>query len=302
MKAIIISLNGVIDTHFYLNNFKLNEENFITKKTSFAAGKGTNVARFLRLLSVPCELFVLIGEENKEKYKELLQKDEINAMLFSCCGKTRENISIHSTNTLETRLCEDSFVADEDTCKKLFDEALSKTLVGDVVVFCGRFPKGIPNDFIVSSLLRFKNKNAKLVLDSASFSVDDYSKLKPFLIKPNEAELKKFGDMEKSAIKALLSCNIENIAYSQGERGIELYHGDEIIRAKAPQIKALSTVGAGDSSIAGFVCGIYKNLNKSQMLQLAVACGSANCLTPGGIIPSLDDIINCFGETSVSES
>ncbi len=302
MKAIVISLNGVIDTHLYLHNFKLNEENFITAKNSFAAGKGTNVARFLRLLSVPFELFVLIGEENGEKYKELLKKDKMDATIFQCKGKTRENISIHSSNTLETRLCEDSFVADEVSCEKLFNEALNKTSFGDVVVFCGRFPKGVSDDFISSSLLRFKGKNAKLVLDSASFSIKDYSTLKPFLIKPNEDELKKYGDTKKSAIKNLLRCDIENIAYSQGKRGIELYQGDKITTAKAPQIKALSTVGAGDSSIAGFICSIYKNLDKSQMLRLAVACGSANCLTPGGILPSHEDIVNCFEATSVFEA
>jgi fructose-1-phosphate kinase PfkB-like protein len=87
MKAIIISLNCVIDTHIYIKNFKCNEENRIIKKTAFAAGKGTNIAKVLDVLSVPYELFLLLGKENEKLYNSLLSEYNIQSNQFFCEGK-----------------------------------------------------------------------------------------------------------------------------------------------------------------------------------------------------------------------
>jgi 1-phosphofructokinase family hexose kinase len=290
MKAIIISLNCVIDTHIYIKNFKCNEENRIINKTAFAAGKGTNIAKVLDVLSVPYELFLLLGKENEKLYNSLLSEYNIQSNQFFCNGKTRENISIHSENISETRFCEDGFFANDEICNKLIEEAFDKTSNGDIVVLSGRLPKGISKNKLITKLEKFKEKKVKFIIDSASFTIDDYKLLSPFLIKPNEDEIKLYGSEISQSVDNLLKNGVENVAFSKGKKGITLFNDKHVITAIPPEIKVLSTVGAGDSSVAGFIFGIIKGESLFDCLKTAVSCGSATCMTDGGLLPTLFDI------------
>ncbi len=300
MKAIIISLNSTIDTHFYIKNFECNKENFVEKRVDFAGGKGINTAKVLNVLSVPYRLFVLLGKENSEYFSKLLEKENIQTTKFYCDGKTRENISIHAQNISETRLCENSFFATDTSCSSVFESAFNDTENGDIVIFSGRIPKGVSKENILNLLIEFKQKNVKLIIDSASFSLEDYYLLKPFLIKPNEDEIAHFGSTTDNSIENLLKSGVDNIAFSKGKNGIFLFNENEIKSAVPPKISALSTVGAGDSSIAGFVSGLINSNKMDYALRLAVTCGTANCLTEGGVPPLKIDIENIFDKVKVS--
>ena len=87
---------------------------------------------------------------------------------------------------------------------------------------------------------------------------------------------------------------INNIAVSQGEKGIELHSKDSVMISVPQKIIPLSTVGAGDSSIAGFVCGLVNGFSMEKTLKLAVSCGTANCLSLGGATPTKENIKLCF--------
>lgn len=283
-----------------MKNFECNKENFVKKRVSLAGGKGINTAKVLNVLSVPYRLFLLLGKENSEYFSKLLEKENIETTKFFCHGKTRENISIHGENISETRLCENSFFATDTSCSNVFESALNDTENGDIVIFSGRIPKGVSKENILNLLVKLKQKNAKLIIDSASFSLEDYSTLKPFLIKPNEDEIRLFGSTIANSIENLLKIGVDNIAFSKGKEGIFLFNEQEIKCAVPPEISAVSTVGAGDSSIAGFVSGLINSNNIDDTLRLAVACGTANCLTEGGVSPLKNDIENIFDKVIVN--
>lgn len=292
MKAIIISLNCVIDTHLYLDKFLWNKENFVIEKNVFAAGKGTNVAKTLNALSIPFELFILLGSDNQHLYNTLLEKEGIKAYQITCKGKTRENISIHAKNISETRFCEDTFMATSQSCVKLLDEAYKKAENNDLIVLSGKFPKGVLKEDIIDKLESFKNKNVKFILDSTSFTLQDYKRLKPYLIKPNEDEIKLYGETELDSIMNLRNNGVKNVAFSKGENGITFYRENEIISAIPCRVIPVSTSGAGDSSIAGFVYGIINKMDFEESVKFAVSCGTASCLTKGGFPPRYEDIKN----------
>jgi fructose-1-phosphate kinase PfkB-like protein len=77
---------------------------------------------------------------------------------------------------------------------------------------------------------------------------------------------------------------------SLGEQGALLIHNGNTIIATPPSIKALSTIGAGDSSIAGFLCATYQNLSATERIATAVSFGSAACMTEGTHPPRAEDV------------
>jgi 1-phosphofructokinase len=155
-------------------------------------------------------------------------------------------------------------------------------------------PNGIKKDRIVQKLNELKSKKIRFVIDSASFSFEDYKVLSPLLVKPNETEIKAYGKSVEEAVCRLLRCGIEYIAYSKCENGIELYNRNNKFIAKPPQIIPLSTVGAGDSAVAGFIYGLMKNLDIKETLKYAVSFGTANCMSAGGNPPSKFDVKELF--------
>ncbi|MBE6647984.1 MAG: hypothetical protein E7614_00505 [Ruminococcaceae bacterium] len=299
MKCIIISLNSVIDKHYYTEEFNINAENFVSRQTVFAAGKGVNVAKALNEFSVPYKLVCLLGKENSSYFDSLLKDIGLSADIVLSAGKTRENISIHAKNISETRICTNEFYATNEDCINTLSRAYEHTDCEDIVVLSGRFPEKISKSEIVGFLKKFKEKKVKLILDSVSFNSDDFEILKPFLVKPNEFEIKAFGETEKSGIEKLLSCGVEYVALSKGSKGIELYSRGERAKCTPPDIIPLSTVGAGDSSVAGFVYAFLNQMNPFEALRYAVSFGTASCLSEGGISPQKNDIEFCLKCSSV---
>ncbi len=298
MKSIIISLSSVIDTHLYFESFELDRENFVKESRSYAAGKGVNVAKAMKVLKAPFKLITLLGEENRNIFDNFLCSENIQCISHYCKGKTRENFSIHCESTTETRICSDNFYASTEDCIEVLKKAFQVTNNGDIVIVSGRFPKNVCKDEIISCIQLFNTKDVFLIIDSASVDLADLTILKPYLIKPNEEEIKIYGCNEQESIDNLLKAGVCNIAFSKGKNGITLYNGIRNVSVTPPCIYPLSSVGAGDCAVAGFAYAILKNMSMNDSVTFAVSCGTASCLTEGGIAPRYEDIFDIFKNIS----
>ena len=94
---------------------------------------------------------------------------------------------------------------------------------------------------------------------------------------------------------------IANTMVSLGEQGAILLTAGKAYIANCPQIQAVSTIGAGDSTIAGFIAATYRGETDAKCLQTAVAYGTAACLTPGTLPPRPEDLEKIFAQVQVKE-
>ena len=65
--------------------------------------------------------------------------------------------------------------------------------------------------------------------------------------------------------------NIENIVVSLGEQGVIWLNQGKILRAVPPKMNVISTVGAGDTFVAGFCWGVMQDMSKHDLLRFATA-------------------------------
>lgn len=297
MKIITLTLNPAFDTHCYIEDFKPYFENLARVTSTDACGKGVNISRTLNVGGVENTAFLLLGEDNADVFKKRLADDGINFSEITVKGKIRENITVHTSGKNETRI---SFEGFECTGKILYgvEKMLGENLTDTVVTFTGRAALGISTDELKVFLLNLKGKGASLVIDSRSFNTaSDLTAVKPWLIKPNEEEISMYTDTKvvdaESALKAakeIYEKGIENVMISLGARGAVLYCDEGGFHCPAPKIEAISTIGAGDSSIAGFIAATKLGLSKKEALKYAVCYGSAACLTEGTRPPRREDI------------
>lgn len=306
MNVITLTLNPAYDVHCHTPSFKPFHENHCTVTDREAGGKGVNISRALSVNGVESLAFVVLGEENGDGFRRGLLSDGLTLKEITVPGRIRENITLHCDDSDETRISFAGFEADSSLLDNAEKAISSEIKPGTIVTFTGSTPKGISMDSVKSFLRRLSSKGAKIVIDSRSFTLDDLVEMKPWLIKPNQEEISSYLDCTvesfedvASAAQQLCEQGIENVMVSLGAQGALLACSEGIFVARPPKIQALSTIGAGDSSIAGFVSVAEKSAE--ERLRTAVSFGSAACLTPGTRPPLPEDVRKIYDQVVMSK-
>ena len=166
-----------------------------------------------------------------------------------------------------------------------------------MVTFTGRLPRGITTEDAKKFLTEIKKTGAKLIVDCNSFSKEDLSETKPFLIKPNQEEINQLIGREIVGKEAVLksaaylkSLGVQNVMVTLGKDGLVFVGEDGTYDVKVPTINPVSTIGAGDSLIAGFVSALVSKKDIADTLKWAAASGSAACLSEGTNPPKAEDM------------
>ena len=204
---------------------------------------------------------------------------------------------MHEKENPETRISFDGFSCDESILLRVREE------IGDVdeitsVAYTGSIPNGINSATVLAFLKELKAKNAKIVIDSRSVSFAELTKFKPWLIKPNKDEAetctgRKLDTIEDvaSLTKELYESGIENVMISLGGGGAVLACKQGVFYAKTPKIDVRSTIGAGDSTLAGFMDATAKGFNIENVLKRAMAYGVSACMQEGTLPPMPIDVM-----------
>lgn len=293
MRIYTVTLNPAYDIHADAAELMLRHENLAAVRSREAGGKGVNISRALHSAGVRNTAIIVLGTENGGEFRRALT--ELDCLYFERPGRIRENLTIHTADGRETRISFTGFSVDASILTEI-----AKVIQADsdtVVTFTGRVPDGVPLEAAKMFLLDLKARGAKIVLDSKSFSLKDICQVKPWLIKPNQEEIGAFfgcgvETMAQAAERAgeFAACGVENVMVSMGEQGALLISGGRLYTAVPPEIRAVSTIGAGDSSLAGFLAAFAAGEGAEGCLRSAVAFGTAACLTEGSQPPRQTDI------------
>lgn len=295
MRIYTLTLNPAYDIHATTAHFLPCKENLAAVTSRDAGGKGVNISRALHSGGTENTAVIVLGKENGGEFKESLASFGLNCLYFEKEGRIRENLTLHCETTGETRISFAGFAVDE----RILDEVETAMEVDEetFVTYTGRTPAGIPGESVKAFLKRLQDKGAKVVIDSKSFTLEDLFALRPWLIKPNQEEIAEyFGceirNLEEAAEKAKLlhEKGIANAMISLGGDGALLACKEGVFTVHAPKIRPVSTIGAGDSSIAGFLAAAAEGKSAADCLKTAVAYGTAACLTAGTLPPRQEDI------------
>lgn len=309
-KIITITLNPAFDIHYKMDSFEPYKENYAHSIICEAGGKGVNISRALVLNGVDNTAYIVLGEENCATFENSLRADGLNYKPIYVNGRIRENITLHPSDRSETRISLDNFSLSQKTLELICDMLLAEIDENTVIAFSGRIPKGISEDEAIGFLKKLKASGARLAVDSNSLGVDSLRKIKPWFIKPNEHEvLSLVGDIgtdicaAASAAKALVNAGVsEEVMISLGGLGSVWSDGERSFAISVPTIDSpVSTIGAGDSTIAGYIAAVASEDKLEDALRLACAFGTSACLTEGTRPPRKEDIEKIFESITLKE-
>ena len=285
-----ITFNPALDYITQVENFKIGEINRTKTETILPGGKGLNVSIVLKNLEIENTALGFVAGFTGE---ELIHKMESQGVKTDFVkvekGITRINIKISSINEKkveETALNGMGPQITKSDIEVLF-EKIEKMSTKDVVILSGSIPKNIDNDIYEKICKKLNEKEITFIVDSTQELLMNVLKYNPFLIKPNKEELEETLNCKIStkediidAAKKLKEMGAQNVLASLGNDGALLLTKDnDTYYSKAPRGQVVSTVGSGDSMVAGFLAGYYQTQNYEHALKTGVAAGSASAFS-----------------------
>lgn len=299
MRVITLTLNPAFDLHCTGRNFRLGHETFFDITSFEPGGKGLNISRALKENGVDNHAIIVVGTENGDEFLNKLARDHLQYTPIFVEGRIRENIILHDLEGLETRVSFNGFSTDDDLLERV-KKALPSVTEKTIITLTGSIPKGMKVIKVKDFVKELTTFGAKFVIDCRSFSLDDLIELKPFLIKPNQDEISAYLGREimtvaeaKQAALFLHQQGIEYVMITLGANGAVLANHDGVFAVKPPLVNIISSIGAGDSAIAGFIQAYLEGKKSEEILKTAVAFGTAACLNPG-TKPPLPEVIQAM--------
>jgi len=277
-KILTLTLNPALDVTVSLDALRTGAVNRASAQHSHAAGKGLNVAQVLADLGHQLSVSGFLGMDNLGPFEALIQQRGFVDGFIRVPGETRSNIKLVEAGGQVTDINGPGPQVDEAARDALLRRLDQLAPGHDAVVVAGSLPRGVSPEWLQALLERLKAMGLKVAFDSSGAALDAGLRATPWLIKPNTEELgeavgQPLADFaqQRQAAQRLLDQGITHVVVSQGEQGVNWFSADGVLQGVPPQVTVASTVGAGDSLLAGMLHGLLVNEAAEQTLRRATA-------------------------------
>ncbi|MGL4403995.1 MAG: 1-phosphofructokinase [Fusobacteriaceae bacterium] len=299
-----VTLNPAVD--YYLSFKEFSEGKLNNAETGYylPGGKGINVSKVLKNFDFQSKALGFEGGFSGEFIKDTLKNEGIEFKFINLKEATRINIKINNGG-LETEISGISPEISEEK-EKEFLENFKEIQEGDILVLSGSVPKSLSCN-IYKKIISNLPKGVKVILDTRGEALHIALKEGVFLVKPNQHELEeyfnqKFEKKEEllKAGKELQKLGAENVLISLGASGSILITRDGVFQGGVPKGKLVSSVGAGDSMVAGFIYGISKGEQIENAYRYAIASGSGTAFSQG--LVTMETMMQLYSEIKVERA
>ncbi|HIX06110.1 MAG TPA: 1-phosphofructokinase family hexose kinase [Candidatus Fournierella pullicola] len=305
-----VCLNPVIDRTYYIDQFTAGRQYKNNEPSECVGGKGVNVAKVCAQLGEPAAVYGFVGGTAGGRVRAEMARCCSSVCLLEVAGETRTTINvIDRSQNLETEILEmgPSVVpAQAELLLCRLEEDLEK---GDIVVCSGISIPGAPEDIYVRIGAMCEKAGAMCILDANGATLRNAAEGRYYLCKPNQNELAELcGEAPTTDAEALcrmarkvLPGRFEWIMVSMGAQGGLLVSGTECCLAEVPDVPVMSTIGSGDSCVAGFCVGLSRGMPPRQAFALGMACGVANSMSDAVACVSPDDVRRLLSQIMLSD-
>lgn len=269
-------------------------------------GKGVNVARAIFYADQPVVTLLPAGPH--DPILDAIDQLGLPYKSVQVPTPVRTNITLTEDDGTTTKINEPGPQLTPELVDELADLILAEAEGADWVVLSGSLPPGAPVDWYATLVKSLRKLPCKIAVDTSDAPlqalVDAFPEAAPDLLKPNSEELAqltgedavwleasaKRGDPQPcvQAGRILRDRGVTNVLATLGASGAVLITAEGAWHATPPPITPKSTVGAGDSSVAGYVLADTAGASPEDRLRTAVSYGSAAASLAGTAIPRPD--------------
>ena len=294
---VCVSANPAIDRRLRLKNIALGKVNRALSAQPFPGGKAAHVAMVAKALDIDVVWAGFLGGAAGEECESGLSAFGVPLTVIRTQTETRANLEIISADGSVTEILEPGgLVTDGEverlltTCRDIFCEVKAD----GQVALSGSLPPGAPPD-LYAELTRIAHLyGCRVLLDTSGEALRRGLEAAPDFVKPNREEASSFAgyiirdaDGAAEVAQRFFDAGARSVAISLGPDAIvwQRSANSDALISQLPPVHTGSAVGSGDAALAGFAIGYERGLSDEETLSLAVACGTANCMSdaPGQV-------------------
>ncbi|CAM3927478.1 1-phosphofructokinase [Alkalicoccus chagannorensis] len=280
-----LTLNPSIDHFTELEDLQPGTTNRAQRQRYLPGGKGINVSTVLKNAGIPVRTIVCLGGFTGDYIQSYLENEGYQPVVIPLDDTTRINMKIHAAEETEVNGAAPAFT-EADAAAVL--NTVEQIPAGDVLVLSGSLPDTLSTDFYAGIIARARNKGIQTVLDTSGEALRKGMEAGPYLIKPNEEELAAiYGESIDGMTEAVrlaqraAADGASHVLLSRGGDPSVFTDGSSTWTAVPPEGTVVNTVGAGDSTAAGFLAASAAGLPPEEAFLSGIAYGSATAFTEG---------------------
>lgn len=299
MSIQVIGLNPAVDVEWRVETINWNEKTVIENSRSWAGGKPPNVARWLRFLGYDSSLLMPLGGEPGQLIARDLKNWDVRLRRVPITQDTRTNVMVTPDSGHQLRFNPKGPKLSTEEWASVFAESEQGFRKHRLTVLSGSLPRSAPAGTHAKLIRAARRFEQPVILDCDGPALRLGVEAKPFLIKPNRFELSQWLGREVSkpaeviaGARELSGAGSAWVFVSLDAGGGVLVHDAEnfVAVAKAPRVKALNEVGAGDALLAQLSGQIANGQEPTEWLRWGIATGTAFVQAPAGTLPNQKSI------------
>ncbi|NLS14165.1 1-phosphofructokinase [Vibrio sp. SM6] len=305
-KVVTITLNPALDLTGALGALNLGGVSLVERSELHAAGKGVNVAKVLSDLGAEVTVTGFLGKDNPELFHQLFAEMNAKNAFIEVEGATRINVKLVEADGQVTDINFPGVHVSKEEISRFEDTLFQLAKTHEYFVLAGSLPSGVTPEQCASWISKLRQLGKKVLFDSSKAALAAGVEAQPWLIKPNDEELGEFVGAHlttpeacQSAAQALCDKGIENIVVSMGADGVMWLNQGHWLRAVPPKMTVVSTVGAGDTLVAGLCWGHMQMMTKSEILGFATALSALAVSQVGVGCRDQNELKRIQGQTDV---
>lgn len=256
-----------------------------------AGGKGVNVSRALAAHGHATCAVLPIGGFVGAQLEGLLRAELTEVVAVPVVGELRANVSVVEPEGTVTKLNEAGPRLTQEEVEALLETTVSVAADASWVVLSGSLPPGCPDNFYALVVNRL---DTPVAVDTSGAPLLAALGSRPALVKPNREELQAATGLPVTTVgeavaaaQALRTLGAGAVLASLGRDGALLVQDDGTWYGEAPVDAPVSSVGAGDAALAGFLASGGRG---PSALAEALAFGAAAVQLPGSRVPGPHDL------------
>ncbi|QRN94213.1 1-phosphofructokinase [Archangium violaceum] len=305
-RILTLTLNPALDLAIRLGTIRLGEVNRTESTRLDAAGKGINVARVLAGLGHDVTVSGLLGADNETAFVRTFAACGLRDAFIRVPGETRINAKLSEPDGRVTDLNGPGPLIPAHALDAL-TERLGSLLPGlDAVVISGSLPPNVPPAKLADLVRMARERQVPVWLDTSGAALVSGLAARPTAAKPNETELAEWAgrplDTPEARLQAARRLNaegVDEVLVSVGAEGVLWAWRGNALMAVPPRVQVASTVGAGDTLLAGTLHGVLSGWPRERSLRFATALAAESVRHVGVGDPSAVDFELLQQQTSI---
>ncbi|MCL6625554.1 1-phosphofructokinase [Alicyclobacillus shizuokensis] len=295
--VVTVTVNPAMDLFLQVDRLVPGTLHRVQQPRPYTGGKGINVTKALHTFGIPTVATGFLGGSRGAWIEQELRESGISASFVWTHAPTRVNVKVIEANGRLTEFNASAPAFSTADWRSLEDHLDELTTPGGWLALCGNLPESANPGWYQGRIEWARAKGLYTVLDASGEALRHGIAAAPDVIKPNLVELEeyvgdKLGSVREVVQAAARLCEqgIRLVAVSMGKSGLVAVTCSERIWAHVPKVPVVSSVGAGDTVVAGIVYGLHHQFSLADTVRFAAAAGTAAVQTAGSMRPVLQDV------------